>query len=123
MPFNTIDTILDFVQPINKYVLSDDQSYQDNQLGNNIEAYESSFPSLDKTDIIIVGCNETRGAGVMGNAASADSVRKELYNLYHWHRDVRIADAGNIKPGATLQDSYAALKTVVQELLQHCKKV
>jgi len=123
MAFNPIDTILDFLQPINKYVLSDDQSYQDNQLGNNIEAYESSFPSLDKTDIIIVGCNETRGAGVMGNAASADSVRKELYNLYHWHRDVRIADAGNIKPGATLQDSYAALKTVAQELLQHCKKV
>ncbi|HEY6974786.1 MAG TPA: formimidoylglutamase [Chitinophagaceae bacterium] len=123
MPFNPIDTILDFLQPVNKYVLSDDQGYQDNQLGNNIEAYETSFPSLDKTDIVIVGCSETRGAGMRGDAVAADFVRKELYKLYHWHKDVHIADAGNIRPGATLQDSYAALKTVAQELLQYCKKV
>src|SRR4051812_21170180 len=123
MPFNPIDTILDFLQPVNKYLLSDDQGYQHNQLGNNIDAHESKFPSLDKTDIIIVGCDETRGAGVRENMASADAVRKELYKLYHWHKDVHIADAGNIKPGATLQDSYAALKTVTKELLQYCKKV
>jgi formiminoglutamase len=123
MPFNPIDTILDFLQPVNKYVLSDDQGYQNNQLGNNIEAYESSFPSLDKTDIIIVGCDEARGTGVRENMASTDAIRKELYKLYHWHKDLHIADAGNIKPGATLPDSYAALKTVAKELLQHCKKV
>src|SRR6266496_2467183 len=123
MPFNPIDTILDFLEPVNKYVLSDDQGYKPNQLGNNIDAYESSFPSLDKADMIIVGCNEARGAGNVTGDTSANAVRKELYNLYHWHKDVHIADAGNIKPGATLQDSYAALKTVVKELIQHCKKV
>jgi formiminoglutamase len=123
MPFNPIDTILDFLQPVNKYVLSGDQGYRDNQLGNNIEAYEKSFPSFDRTDIIIVGCNETRGAGIRHDTTPADAVRKELYSLYHWHKDVHIADAGNIKLGATLQDSYAALKTVAKELLQYCKKV
>jgi formiminoglutamase len=123
MSFNPIDTILDFLQPVNKYVLSDDESYQHNQLGNNIDSYENRFPSLDKADIIIIGCGETRGAGGSGDTASADAVRKELYKLYHWHKDVHIADAGNIKPGATLQDSYAALKTVAKELLQYCKKV
>ena len=46
-----------------------------------------------------------------------------MYSLYHWHNEISIADAGNIKTGATLQDSYAALKTVVAELLQHGKKV
>src|SRR4051812_26924791 len=101
MPFNPLGTILDFLQPVNKFVLSDDLGYHDNQLGNNIEAYESSFPSLEMIDMIIVGCGETRGAGVHGSAASADAVRKELYNLYHWHKDVHIADAGNIKAGAT----------------------
>src|SRR5437870_11563671 len=112
MPFNPLDTILDFLQPVNKYVLSDDQGYQNNRLGNNINAYETNFPSLDSTDIIVVGCGEIRGAGGSGDAASADAVRKELYQLYHWHKEVNIADAGNIKPGATLQDSYAALKAV-----------
>jgi formiminoglutamase len=123
MSFNSIDTILDFLQPINRFVLSDDLGYHHNQLGNSIDVYENHFPSLDKVELIIVGCSEARGAGFHGDIASADAVRRELYNLYHWHKDVHIVDAGNIKPGATLQDSYAALKTVVKELLQHCKKV
>jgi len=123
MPFNPIETILDFLQPVNKFLLSDDQGYQHTQLGSNIDAYESCFPTLEKVDVIIIGCNETRGAGTPGYAASADAIRKELYKLYHWHKDVRVADAGNIKLGATLHDSYAALKTVAKELLQHCKKV
>src|SRR6476619_2243081 len=123
MPFNPIETILDFLQPVNKFLLSDDQGYQHTQLWSNIDAYESCFPTLEKVDVIIIGCNETRGAGTPGYAASADAIRKELYKLYHWHKDVRVADAGNIKLGATLHDSYAALKTVDKELLQHCKKV
>jgi len=124
MAFNSIDTIIDFLEPLNKFILSDDEGYKHNQLGNNIEVFENYFPSLEHVDMVLVGCGETRGAGgIKEEAASANVVRKELYKLYHWHKDVKVADAGNIKPGATLQDTYAALKTVVAELLQHCKRV
>ena len=124
MSFQPIDTMLDFLEPVNKYVLSDDQGYKHNQLGYNIEAFEERFPSLENTDIVLIGCGENRGAGSLRlNPKAPDAVRKELYSLYHWHKDIRVADAGNIKPGATLHDTYAALKTVIAELIQHTKKV
>src|SRR3982750_4552191 len=124
MSFNPIESILDFLEPVNKYTLSNDEGYRPNQLGTNVNTYETEFPSLENIDIIIIGCGENRGAGDFQlNNDAADAVRKELYNLYHWHKEVCIADAGNIKPGATLQDTYAALKTVVAELMRHCKKV
>jgi len=124
MSFQPIDTMLDFLVPVNKYVLSDDEGYKPTQLGHNIEAYEERFPTLENADIVLIGCGEHRGAGSLKmNSASPDAIRKELYSLFHWHKDVTVADAGNIKPGATLHDTYAALKTVVAELMQHCKKV
>ncbi len=124
MSFHPIDTMLDFLEPVNKYILSNDEGYKHNQLGANISAYEEQFPSLENTDIVLIGCGENRGAGSLRpNMHAPDAVRKELYSLFHWHKDVRIADAGNIKPGASLQDTYAALKTVVTELIKHSKKV
>lgn len=118
-----MNSITDFLEPVNKYVLSNDEGFSDRQLGNNIDVYENNFSSIE-ADIVIVGCGEARGAGVFQYSnESADAVRRELYKLYHWHKEVRVTDAGNIKPGATLQDSYAAFKTVVSELMQHCEKV
>ena len=92
MSFQPIDTMLDFLEPVNKYVLSDDQGYKPNQLGFNIEAFEERFPSLENTDIVLIGCGENRGAGSLRlNAKAPDAVRKELYSLYHWHKDIRVA--------------------------------
>ena len=34
---------------------------------------------------------------------------------------LKLADIGNIKAGATLSDTYAALKTVVRELIAEWK--
>ncbi len=124
MAFYPIDSIIDFLEPISKPAFSQEQGYKSHQLGNNIDAYEKFFPPLDNTDIVILGCGETRGAGTVHNARdSTDAIRKELYKLYHWHKEVTVADAGNIKCGATLQDTYAALRVVVAELLRHCKRV
>ena len=38
-------------------------------------------------------------------------------------QDVQIADIGTVKKGATLQDSYAAIKTVIAEMLRLKKTV
>ncbi|TAG14419.1 MAG: arginase, partial [Sphingobacteriia bacterium] len=51
------------------------------------------------------------------------TIRAEFYQLFYWHTAVTIADLGNIKIGATVQDSYAAVKLVVSELIQMGKKV
>ncbi|CAN5244242.1 formimidoylglutamase [soil metagenome] len=125
MAFDAIDTILDFLEPINRHALSNDEGYKDNQLGNNIAAYENSFPDIEQADLVIIGCNENRGAGAFQKdvTPAADAVRSALYKLFHWHSDVHVADAGNIKTGETIQDTYAALTVVVSELMKHGRKV
>ncbi|MEO6539250.1 MAG: formimidoylglutamase [Ferruginibacter sp.] len=114
----------DFLMPVIIYELNNDQGYTDGQLAKHISIYEDEIPDLESIDIIIVGVTETRGNGLLENSNdAANSIRKHLYQLHYWHTDVRIADIGNIKTGATLNDSYAAIKTVIAELLQHKKTV
>jgi len=125
MPFDSIESILDFLTPVNKALLNEDEGYKDNQLGNNIDAYEDIFPAIENADLIIIGCDENRGRGIIQKNVypSSDAVRKELYKLFHWHKEVHLADAGNVKPGATMQDTYAALRTVVSELMKQGRKI
>lgn len=106
----------DFLLPINKDQLSEDAGYKDGQIGFAIAAHEEGLPDLEAADIILVGCGEQRGAGLRAEDSGADEIRKAFYALYHWHKDVRLADLGNIRTGKSLEDTYAAVKIVVQEL-------
>jgi arginase family enzyme len=119
-----LESIMDFLEPVNLYELSDDEGYKDTQLGNHIALNDEYFPDLEKADFVIVGFGETRGVAPSNNINDApNAIRKEFYGLFHWHKEVNVADIGNVKPGATLEDSYAALKSVVNELIRHGKKV
>jgi arginase family enzyme len=80
-------------------------------------------PTVEKAQLVVVGCGEQRGAGLQGASEAADAVRKEFYALYYWHTGVLLADVGNVKLGKSLQDTYAALKIVVQELMSIGKTV
>jgi arginase family enzyme len=65
-----------------------------------------------------------RGSGFfMGESYGPDAIRKQLYQLHYWHTDIAITDIGNIKTGADLADSYAALKIVLAEMLRLEKTV
>lgn len=119
-----LDTIIDFLEPVNLYELSDDEGFKKTQLGAHVALNDEFFPDIENADFVIVGFGETRGYAPSSNVNSApDAIRKEFYSLFHWHSDVQVADIGNVMPGATIQDSYAALKSVVNELLHHKKKV
>ncbi len=120
----SLQTIVDFLEPINTYELSNDEGYRDTQLGRHIQVYEEEFPDVKNADLVIVGCGEMRGASADNQRSNApDIIRNEFYSLYHWHKEVHVADVGNVKTGATLQDTYAALRSVVSELIEHKKRV
>lgn len=118
----SLHTIVDFLEPINLYELSNDEGYRDTQLGRHINVYEEEFPDLEEADLVIVGCGEMRGAG-MESSHAPNAIRSEFYSLFHWHKEVKLADVGNVKIGFTLQDTYAALKAVVSELIENKKRV
>lgn len=113
----------EYLEPLNIAELNDDAPYADSQYGSIIEVYEEFIPDLAHTDIVIIGINECRGGGYRNIVSAADAVRKQFYRLFYWHKDIRIADLGNIKTGATIADSYSAAAIVVEELVKMNKKV
>ncbi len=114
----------DFLEPVVVQELNGDNGYNDGQLAKHINVYEKHLPDITDADIVLVGVTEARGSGITDEGRdAADRIRKQLYQLYYWHKAVSIADIGNIKTGATLNDSYAAIKTVLAELLRMKKTV
>ena len=116
--------LLDFLAPVDSFLLNGDEGYNDGQLAKHISTYQQEMPDVEAADIVLVGVSEYRGGGLFKTSHdAANIIRKQLYQLHYWHSDINIADIGNIEPGATIADSYAAIKTVLIELLQLNKTV
>jgi len=116
---------MDFVLPVSLAAISEDQGFRAGQMGKQILVYEEdAFPELEAVDLVLVGCGEQRGLG-MGRpfCKGTDQIRKIFYRSFYWHTEIRIADIGNIKPGASLSDTYAALNLVIRELTDAGKRV
>ena len=113
----------DFLEPLHLYGITGEKGFNNGQIGKHIEIYEKEIPGVENADVVLVGINETRGNGINIIDGAADLIRKQLYELHYWHSDVEIADLGNIKRGDTLNDSYAAVKTVLAQLLRMNKTV
>lgn len=114
-----------FFAPIHYAETIDPSSFQALQWGSQLEFPHSDLMHFDEADIIIVGCGETRGEGSDGKHYSdaPDAIREQFYKLYNWHSGIKIFDAGNILQGATVEDTRAALRIVLQELHQAGKIV
>lgn len=125
MPFSSIDTIIDFLEPVtNEIFYNDDEGFNVKQLGSYIDVYTSGFPDVEAADLVLIGCSEARGAGVIkADNTGVDAIRKHFYQLYHWHTEVKLADIGNLKTGASLDDTCSALQQVLSELSAMQKKV
>jgi arginase family enzyme len=119
-----LSNLADFLEPLNLDQLSHDEGYREGQIGRHILVWQQEFPDLSETDIVLVGCGEERGGG-MGRAdlTGPNAIRHQFFSLFHWHKGVTLADVGNVRTGATLSDTYAALKTVVSELVEAGKTV
>ena len=117
-------SLTDFLNPVDIQQLSFDEGYKNSQIGKLIDIHQETLPGLDEADIVLIGCDEERGQNLAAvNNNSPDAVRREFYKMYFWHSDIRLADVGNVKKGASLNDTYAALKTVVAELISIGKTV
>ena len=55
-----------FLEPVAVEELLGDEQFKQDQLGHVIAKFDETFPDLDNADIVLIGCNEKRGAGIMG---------------------------------------------------------
>ena len=123
--------ISDFLSPIDLNEISHTEGYKEGQISKIIPAHQirhdsgkEEFPDLDDVNMVIVGCGEQRGSGLIhGHSDAPNLIRRQLYSLYYWHNDVKLADVGNIREGSLYTDSYAALRTVTHELINDGKTV
>ena len=118
-----IESIIDFLDPVNLAEISMDAGYREGQIGMAMNMYQDEFPDLDDVQIVFVGCTEQRGGALLHQSGAPNAIRTEFYNLYYWHQDIKLADIGNVKIGKTYQDTYAALKIVLHELMDAGKTV
>lgn len=113
-----------FLSPVNIREIAGDEIYKTDQIGHLIRRYEEEMPDIDDVEIIILGCGERRGCGILGAAGTApDIIRRQLYALFSWHEGIKLADIGDIKQGESYNDTLAALKTVIAELTGNNKTV
>ncbi len=113
-------SLSDIFTPIDTEKIIPKTGYLTSHLGSKIDYFSVDFPALeDKIDIAIIGVQEDRNAiGNPGCALAPDYIREKLYRLNEGNYDTKIVDLGNIRSGATVTDTYYAVKTVVNELIK-----
>ncbi|MBP6455583.1 MAG: arginase family protein [Chitinophagaceae bacterium] len=120
---NNYKEIFNYLSPVHiKEIL--DYDWKEQQIGSKISIIHENNIDIDEADVVIIGCGEFRSQN--RNASyndGPDKIREELYKLFYWHYDIKIADLGNIIEGNTLEDTRSALKIVLIELERLGKRV
>lgn len=90
---------------------------------HNIDIHTPDTPvkNIGNYDIAIIGAGEEQNAYRQGSADSPARIREKLYLLTYIGKKTRIADLGNLKITGNINDTYFALRDVLQDLRE--KKV
>lgn len=93
-----------------------DFNYNDKHFVNKIELY--SDQNISDFNLAIIGVGEERNSNNKGCATAPNHVRKHLYRLIGFKPSTKIIDLGNLKVGATIEDTYFALSSILENLIK-----
>lgn len=113
-------SLSDFFSPVSPDKLAPKHGFYTSQLGLKAAFYSDKFPDLEgnQYDIAIFGVLDDRAAvNNEGCGLAPDYFRSQFYALNEGAFNSRIIDLGNIRPGASISDTYVAVKMVVAELI------
>ncbi|RDK89123.1 formimidoylglutamase [Marinirhabdus gelatinilytica] len=113
--------MIEFLSPVPKKVLAHKEVLPAGTLGKQIQAYhkKGELPTLENVGFALLGVLENRrDVDFIGEELVLDSFRKAFYSLYPGNWDKKILDLGDINKGDTVDDTYFALRTVVEALLK-----
>jgi len=115
-------SLTDFFSPLNAEQFTPKDGFYTSQLGLKTTFFTDSFPDLEETkfDIAIFGVLDGRSAiNNEGCGIGPDYFREKFYKLNEGAFASRLVDLGNIRPGATIADTYIAVKMAVSELIKN----
>ena len=75
--------------------------------------------NIESFDLAIMGIPEEKNASVKGVAQAPNCVREQLYQLSSVNRKTRIIDLGNLKITQNINDTYFAVRDIIQHLESH----
>jgi arginase family enzyme len=110
-----------FLSPVTDTVLAHNELLSEQALGKKIKIHSSQngIPDLDGVELAIIGVKENRNdVNYIGEELSFDTIRASLYSLFpgNWH--TAVADLGDIPAGATIEDTYYAVRTIISVLIE-----
>mgnify|MGYP006157835671 FL=1 len=111
--------VFDFLQPVSESFEDFLQSLSNQTLGKKVVFHtKTDFPILDNVSIALFTVNEYRGSNKDNFDFSFDNFRKNFYSLYPGNWNTSIVDLGNIEAGASVEDTYFVVKSLVAELIK-----
>ena len=110
-----------FLSPVSDSVLAHSELLSQQTIGKKLKIHSEKYglPDLDGVQLAIIGIKENRNDdNYIGSELNYNDLRKTLYSLFagNWH--TIIADLGDIEPGESTEDSYYALRTSVELLVE-----
>jgi len=111
--------VFDFLQPISTSVEEYIATLSNQTLGKKVVFHtQTDFPVLDNIAIAIITVNEFRGSEKDNDDFSFDNFRKQFYSLFPGNWNASIVDLGTIEAGASVEDTYFVVKSLVAELVK-----
>ena len=110
-----------FLSPVSDTVLAHNELLGQQALGRKFKIHSSQngIPDIDDVKLAIIGVKENRNdVNYIGADLSFDDIRKTLYSLFpgNWHTN--IVDLGDIEQGESIEDTYFALRTTIELLVE-----
>jgi arginase family enzyme len=111
--------LLDFIEPVSLEKPEEHFISNPNILGKNISIHTPDFDlnEINNQDLILLGIPEDRNSFNKGSSLAPDHIRTKLLQFLRTDSSLRILDLGNLKQGNTFNDTYFALREVLEVLL------
>lgn len=113
--------MIEFLSPVSKSVVAHLEVLPPGTIGKSVMLHKKKgeLPNLKEVSFAVLGIQENRNdENYLGEEISFETLRKSFYSLYPGNWSLTMVDLGDIEKGATPEDSYFALKTVTEALLQ-----
>jgi arginase family enzyme len=111
--------VFDFLQPISESFEKHLQTLSNQSLGKKVVFHtQTDFPVLEGVSIAIFAVNEHRGNNKDNDDYSFDAFRKKFYGMFPGNWNTSIVDLGTIEAGASIEDTYFVVKSLITELIK-----
>lgn len=111
--------VFDFLQPVSESFEQYLQTLSNQSLGKKVVFHtQTDFPVLEGVSVAIFTVNEHRGNNKDNDDYSFDAFRKKFYGMFPGNWNTSIVDLGTIEAGASIEDTYFVVKSLMAELIK-----